>query len=152
VKLLIVGSGEEEDKIRSVLSKAFEEGMVHIQSGLPHEKLAEWYRAMDLFVMPSRYETMSNAILEAQACGVPFLASDIAGNRMIANGGGGWLFQHGSAQSLCAYFKRIVEDPDEMKARGAKGAEHVTKNHNWEASAERLESIFQRCIQMKGSA
>jgi len=152
VKLLIVGSGEEEDNIRTVLSKAFSEGMVHIQPGLPHEQLAEWYRAMDLFVMPSRYETMSNAILEAQACGVPFLASDIAGNRIIAKGGGGWLFQHGCAESLGAYLRRIIEDPGGMKARGVQGAEYVKKNRDWGASAERLESILERCIDMKGRA
>jgi glycosyltransferase involved in cell wall biosynthesis len=152
VKLLIIGSGEQENKIRAVLSKALGEGRVHIEPALAHEKLPEWYRAMDLFIMPSRYETMSSAILEAQACGVPFLASDIAGNRMIAKGGGGWLFQHESADSLCAWLKKIVEDPDEMRARGAKGAEHVRQNYNWEASAERLESIFQRCLDMKGRA
>jgi len=95
---------------------------------------------------------MSSAILEAQACGVPFLASDIAGNRMIAKGGGGWLFQHECPDSLCAWLKKIVEDPDEMRARGAKGAEHVRQNYDWEASAERLESIFQRCLDMKGRA
>jgi len=150
VKLLIVGSGEEEDKIRSVLSKAFGEGMAHIEPGLPHEKLAEWYRAMDLFVMPSRYETMSSAILEAQACGIPFLASDIAGNKIIANAGGGWLFQHASADSLCDSLKHILEDPREMQVRGAKGAEHVKQNYNWDSSAERLESIFQSCIKMMG--
>ena len=149
VKLLIVGSGEEENKIRALLSKAFGEGMVHIEHGLPHEKLAEWYRAMDLFVMPSRYETMSNAILEAQGCGVPFLASDIAGNRIIAKGGGGWLFQDGCAHSLSTCLKHIIENPGEMKARGAKGAEHVKQNYNWEASAERLESIFQSCLAIK---
>jgi len=150
VKLLIIGSGEEENKIRAVLAKPFGEGMVHIEPGLPHEKLAEWYRAMDLFVMPSRYETMSSAILEAQACGVPFLASDIAGNRIIAKGGGGWLFQHESIASLSASLRHILENASEMEARGAQGAIHVKKNHNWEASAERLESIFQRCIDPKG--
>jgi glycosyltransferase involved in cell wall biosynthesis len=151
-KLLIVGSGEEEDKIRTVLSKAFGEGMVHVQADLPHEKLTEWYRAMDLFVMPSRYETMSNAILEAQACGVPFLASDIAGNRIIAKGGGGWLFEHACADSLCAQLKAILNAPGEMKARGAKGAEHVKRNFNWQTSAERLEAIFQSCIDLNGRA
>jgi len=152
VKLLIVGSGEEEDKIRTVLSKAFGKGMVHIEPSLSHEKLAEWYRAMDLFVMPSRYETMSSAILEAQACAVPFLASDIAGNRIIAKGGGGWLFQYECADSLRTCLKRILQNPGEMIARGAKGAEHVKQNYNWGASAERLESIFRSCIAMKGRA
>jgi glycosyltransferase involved in cell wall biosynthesis len=152
VKLVIVGSGEEEKRVRAVLSKAFSEGRVHIEPALPHEKLVEWYRAMDLFVMPSRYETMSSAILEAQACGVPFLASDIAGNKMIAQAGGGWLFQHECANSLRTYLKDILENPGEMKVRGAKGSEYVRKNYDWGASAERLESIFQACIEMKGRA
>jgi glycosyltransferase involved in cell wall biosynthesis len=145
-KLLMVGCGEEEKKIRSVLSKAFADGVVHIEPGLPHEKLAEWYRAMDLFVMPSRYETMSNAILEAQACGIPFLASDIAGNKIIEKEGGGWLFQHGCANSLTICLKRILENPGEMKIRGRKGAEHVRQNYDWRFSAERLESIFRSCL------
>jgi glycosyltransferase involved in cell wall biosynthesis len=148
-KLLMVGSGEEEKKIRSVLSKAFGDGMVHLEPGLPHEELAEWYRAMDLFVMPSRYETMSNAILEAQGCGVPFLASDIAGNRIIAKGGGGWLFEHGCVDSLAACLKSILDDSVEMKTRGAKGMNHVSDNYSWERSAERLESIFNSCLVFK---
>jgi glycosyltransferase involved in cell wall biosynthesis len=152
VKLVIVGSGEEEKRLRAVLSKALAAGMVHIEPNLPHEKLVEWYRAMDLFVMPSRYETMSSAILEAQACGVPFLASDIAGNRMIEKAGGGWLFQHGCANSLRTCLKRILENPDAMKLRGIKGATHVKQNYNWHSSAERLESIFRSCMNMKGGA
>jgi glycosyltransferase involved in cell wall biosynthesis len=151
VKLVIVGSGEEENRIRAVLSKAFSEGRVHIEPALPHEKLVGWYRAMDLFVMPSRYETMSSAILEAQACGVPFLASDIAGNRMIAKAGGGWLFQHGCANSLSICLKRVLKDPREMKVRGTKGAIHVRQHYNWGASAERLESIFQSCMNIKST-
>jgi glycosyltransferase involved in cell wall biosynthesis len=135
VKLLLIGSGEEENKIRSVLSKEFGKGMVHIESDLPHERLAEWYRAMDLFVMPSRYETMSNALLEAQACGVPFLASDIAGNRIIAKAGGGWLFGANCADSLGKSLRDIM-------GNRILGAEHVRRHYSWGASAERLERIF----------
>jgi glycosyltransferase involved in cell wall biosynthesis len=142
VKLLLIGSGEEENKIRSVLSKEFGKGMVHIESDLPHERLAEWYRAMDLFVMPSRYETMSNALLEAQACGVPFLASDIAGNRIIAKAGGGWLFGANCADSLGKSLRDIMGNRHEMKSRGILGAEHVRRHYSWGASAERLERIF----------
>jgi len=146
VKLLIVGSGEEENRLRAVLGRAFDAGMVHIEPGLAHEKLNEWYRAMDILVMPSRYETMSNAILEAQGCGVPFLASDIAGNTIIAESGGGWLFQYGSVDSLAACLKNILENPSQMKTRGEKGLKHVRENYNWETSAQRLESIFKSCL------
>ena len=69
--------------IQTILKEEIDKGMVHLESDIPHQRLAEWYRTMDLFVMPSRYENFSNAILEASACGVPFLASDIGGNRIL---------------------------------------------------------------------
>ena len=142
IRLLIVGTGEEEGKIRSILAKQLARGMVHIESDVPHQRLADWYRAMDLFVMPSRYETMSNAILEALACEVPFLASGVGGNRIIARTGGGWLFQHECAKSLSTCLQHIIENRQEMKSRGTLGAEYVRKHYSWSASAERLESII----------
>ena len=57
---------------------------------------------MNVFVMPSRYENFSNAVLEALACGVPFLVSDVGGNRCLAEDEGGWHFTPGSADSLGA--------------------------------------------------
>ena len=94
-RLLVIGSGEEEGKLRTDLNAELMEGLVHIESDVPHELLADWYRAMDLFVMPSRYENYSNAVLEALACGVPFLVSDVGGNRRLAETEGGWLFAQG---------------------------------------------------------
>ena len=110
-RLLLVGSGEEEGKLRSRLHSELAEGTLHIESDVPHDLLAEWYRAMDLFVMPSRYENYSNAVLEALACGVPFLVSDVGGNRCLVETEGGWLFAQGSADSLAQTLHSIAENP-----------------------------------------
>jgi glycosyltransferase involved in cell wall biosynthesis len=141
-RLLIVGSGEEERHIRTVLAQEFARGAVHIEPGVNHAQLPAWYRAMDLMVMPSRYENHSNALLEAMACGIPFLTSDIGGNRKLSETGAGWLFEPESVPSLRACLHRIIGNRPELKTRGEVGSRSVRNHHTWAASAERLEAII----------
>jgi glycosyltransferase involved in cell wall biosynthesis len=141
-RLLIIGSGEEEGKIRSVLAQELAHGIVHIERDVNHEQLPEWYRAMDLLVMPSRYENFSNTVLEGMACGIPFLASDIGGNRIFAETGAGWLFDSESVASLTSRLRSINGHPSEMKARGTVGTRYARERYTWVASAECLEGII----------
>jgi glycosyltransferase involved in cell wall biosynthesis len=146
LRLLIIGSGEEEKKLRSGLNSELVEGIAHIEADVPHDILADWYRAMDLFVMPSRYENYSNAVLEAMACGIPFLASDIGGNRCLTNTGGGRFFCPGSADSLAQTISCIADNPCLAKSRGVLNGEKVRQTYSWETSAKRLEELFQLCL------
>jgi glycosyltransferase involved in cell wall biosynthesis len=146
-RLLIVGSGEEKGAICSTLSEEVARGIVHIEPAMPQEQLPSWYRAMDLMVMPSRYETMSNAVLEAMACGIPFVASNVGGNTMLGETGAGWLFDSGSASSLGARLIELLSNGSELKARGELGLKYVVKSRNWAATAERLERIICEVLQ-----
>jgi glycosyltransferase involved in cell wall biosynthesis len=149
VRLLIIGSGEEETKLRAKLVTEINKGVVHIELDISHESLAEWYRGMDLFVMPSRYENYSNAVLEALACGVPFLVSDIGGNRSLTKTHGGWFFRADSVDSLVHSLNFIVKDSSFAKVRGVIGREKVRQNHSWRTSAQRLEGIIRSCLKRK---
>jgi len=142
LRLLIVGSGTEETRMRGLLAKELAQGLVHIEGDVDHSRLAEWYRAIDLFLMPSRYENFSNAVLEAMACGIPFLASDVGGNKIFAKTGAGWLFQPDSVSSLCARLGTIAENPLEIKVRGEIAARYARDCYDWSVSAERLERII----------
>jgi glycosyltransferase involved in cell wall biosynthesis len=141
-RLLIVGTGEKETLIRTVLKDEIQHGRVYIEPDVTHDRLAEWYRAMDLFVMPSRYENFSNAIVESLACGIPFLASDVGGNKILAKAVGGNLFQNQSVPSLSLSLGQIARSSQGLKAQGLVGAEYVRKNYTWAASAECLEHIL----------
>jgi glycosyltransferase involved in cell wall biosynthesis len=92
--------------------------------------------------MPSRYENFSNALLEGMACGIPFLASDIGGNRILAQTGAGWLFESESTSSLVARLDEILKNSGELKARGKLAFEYVQNHHSWSKTAERLETII----------
>jgi len=141
-KLLIVGTGEEERNIRLDLTDEYRRQMVHIESDVTHAELPQWYRAMDVLVMPSRYENFSNALIEGMACGVPFIASNVGGNRILAETGAGWLFESESVSSLKSCLEKSLESALELEARGKIGFDYVKQHHSWAATAECLERIF----------
>jgi glycosyltransferase involved in cell wall biosynthesis len=142
IRLLIVGSGEEERNIRSDLSKELAAGIAHIEPDINHDRLGDWYRAMDVSVMPSRYENFSNVLLEGMGCGIPFLAADVGGNRIFAKTGAGWLFEPESVSSLATYLSKLLKNRSDLKARGRVGFDYVLNRYSWAATAERLEQIF----------
>jgi glycosyltransferase involved in cell wall biosynthesis len=148
-RFLIVGTGEADKQTRATLAAEIGRGVVHIEPGVEHERLPEWYRALDAIVIPSRYENFSNAILEAMACGVPCLASDIGGNRVLVGSGAGWLFAPNSISALKRCLLRVLECPAEIKARGRFGASLVRGRYSWTATAQRLESIISEYLGVK---
>ncbi len=78
VELVIVGEGE----LRADLERRAAGLPVQLPGPMPGGvAVADFLRGLDLFVMPSRYEGLPNAVLEAMACGVPVVATDVAGMR-----------------------------------------------------------------------
>ncbi len=73
--LLLVGEGGE----RAALERRARPlgDSIRFVGPVPHAALPDWYRAADLFVLPSRSEGMPNALLESLACGTPFVASAV---------------------------------------------------------------------------
>src|SRR5690606_41602517 len=90
-RLLMIGDGEEEKNLQSLLKREMQSGRVHLVGGLPQAVLPDWYRSMNLLIMPSRFETFSNAVLEWLACGVHCLASEVGGNLLSVETCRGWL-------------------------------------------------------------
>ena len=148
-RLLLVGSGEQDSSIRTLLAEEFANGSVHIERGVNHDELPDWYRAMDLFVMPSRYENHSNARFEAMACGVPFLASNVGGNRRLSETGAGVLFDTESITSLAGTLSRLIANRRELSTLAANSLRAVHDSNTWAVSAERLESILSSRLKVK---
>lgn len=83
VLLTVVGDGPE----RAVLERRAR-GLPVVFAGYKHEpsEIASFLRSIDVFVMPSRWEGLPNAMLEALACGTPVVATDVSGIAEAAEG------------------------------------------------------------------
>ena len=141
-RLLIIGSGSEEKSIRSVLAREFALGVVDHQPDVSHDQLPDWYRAMDFLVMPSRYENFSNTMLEALACGVPFLGSDVGGNKMLVELGAGRLFERESVGSLVNLLHDACDNRLKLRTQAQAVSLEIRNRYSWPRTAERLESII----------
>jgi glycosyltransferase involved in cell wall biosynthesis len=91
--LVIAGDGGEEKELRAMAGEPPLGTTVSFAGLAGSEELRRMLQGADLFIMPSLSEGMSNAVLEAMACGLPVAASDIPGNRdLVREGETGFLF------------------------------------------------------------
>ena len=85
-----------------------------------------FYQGMDLLVIPSHFEPMGMVAIEAMACGVPVLATDVPGlNEVVKHGVNGWTYPPESVADLIKAIEEVLNcNPDEVKAIIDRGLEH----------------------------
>ncbi|WP_458777073.1 glycosyltransferase family 4 protein [Desulforhopalus sp. 52FAK] len=103
----------------------------------------QYYRQADVFVLPSRHEGMSNALLEAQSWGIPCVVSDISANAaIIINGKNGLIFPVDNAHIMAQNILSILSDSG-LKATLGENARKIAEiKFNIERVAEKLVSVY----------
>jgi len=98
-ELLLIGSGPEEQMLRRLAEELGVAESVHFMG--ERRDIPELLQAMDVFVLPSIAEGISNTILEAMSCGLPVVATRVGGNvELVTSGVTGALFDPGHYDSL----------------------------------------------------
>jgi sugar transferase (PEP-CTERM/EpsH1 system associated) len=119
-RLLLVGDGPLRAQVAAVLA----EGGALDLGWLPgfRDDTAALYRAMDLFVLPSRREGISNTVLEAMASGLPVVATRVGGTpEVVVEGETGTLVPPGDPAALARALAAYADDPARRRAEGAAG-------------------------------
>ena len=78
-ELDLVGQGPQAEALRALVRRLGLEGVVGFRGPMPQDELADWYRAADVFVLPSRSEGVPNVLLETMACHTPYVATRVGG-------------------------------------------------------------------------
>jgi glycosyltransferase involved in cell wall biosynthesis len=142
-RLLILGSGPEEAALRHLANELAIASAALFSPSTPD--VVPWLRMLDIFVLPSVSEALSNALIEAMACGVCAVASRVGGNpELIGADERGWLFEAGDADQLGALLVRLAEDGASRHAKAATAQSWIASNMAIGGAAERMAQIYEK--------
>jgi glycosyltransferase involved in cell wall biosynthesis len=151
-KLLLVGDGPEA---ASMERRFMEEGLadrVVFAGRCRPEKVARWLRAADAFVLASHNEGLPNVVLEAMACGLPVVATDVGGTgEAVFEGVSGLLVPPRDVEALAEAMTRISEDPELAAGFGAAGRTRVERYFRWSACGRSWIDVYEKALRMSRS-
>ena len=141
-RLALVGDGP----YREELEKHFADTHTHFVGYLAGEELASAYASADVFVFPSRTETLGLVLLEAMAAGCPVVAANSGGiPDIVTNGENGFLFDPKDEQGAIAATKRIFDRGAERELM-RRNARIEAEKWGWNASTRQLQHFYNEVL------
>lgn len=139
LRLVMVGKGPLQGEVQAAAAGADLANRVHLTGPLPAAKVAEWMQAADVFCMTSRNEGLPNVILEAQACGLPVVATAVGSiPELVDERWKGGLAKSEDVDGWVTEASRVLLEPMEKLRIAALGA-----TRTWETAANRYFEVLQ---------
>jgi sugar transferase (PEP-CTERM/EpsH1 system associated) len=149
LRLVMIGDGVLRPQVIELLSQA---GLADI-SWLPgaRDDIPDLLRSMDIFVLPSLAEGISNTILEAMATGLPVIATDVGGNpELVVDGVTGYLVPRSDPDAMTDAMARYLENPELMLHHGQAGRERVMRHFSIQQMVTRYIELYDELLETKG--
>lgn len=144
VELAIVGGGDLLEETKRLAASCSARDRIHLPGFDRPEKWLAW---ADCFVLPSRREGLSNALLEAMAAGLPCIANDIPPNREVLDGGNaGVLVPVEDCDALEAAMRRMIEDGEMARRIAMEAKERVERCYTIKAVADRYARLYESLL------
>jgi glycosyltransferase involved in cell wall biosynthesis len=145
LKLMIVGNGPQRTELEARAGKLgilpqcmFEPDTADVTSRL---------RAIDIFVLPSLTEALSNSLMEAMACQCCPIASGVGGNpELVTDGHTGLLFRAGHAADLAGKLRILIEQESLRQSFAAAAAASIRDRFSVQIAAARMGEIYEKYL------
>ena len=141
LRLVLIGDGELRPQAQSRLDQAD----LSEQAWLPgsRDDVNSLMNCMDIFVLPSRNEGISNTILEAMATGLPVVATRVGGNpELVVEGETGILVSAADATEMMQALSIYVENEEKRRSDGKSARELIAKRFRIEHMVENYISVY----------
>ncbi|QLH81220.1 glycosyltransferase [Halosimplex pelagicum] len=147
VAVWVVGHGERRERIRELVRRRGLGDRIEFLGVV--DDVSEYMRAADGYVLPSRWEGFPIVLLEAQASGLPVVATAVGGvPELVSDGETGFLVPSDDPGALADRLDAVsTMNPEERAAMSAAGRERVTREFSIEAIADRWEAVYRSLVE-----
>lgn len=145
LRLILLGDGSQHDQLVTILEEGQIQDRVFLGGRVPNQDLLSFYGAADVYLTPSHVDGSSVSLMEAMACGLPSIASDIPANaEWIAEGQTGWLFPDGDSFALS---QLLLQFPSfDLSAVGKRSRKYAEKRADWQRNKQLLFLCWEQAL------
>ena len=141
--------GEREDVLKQAGVTEEDAKSIVFTNAVTNAELRALYHAADLFVYPTKGDTLPLVILEAMACGLPIVSTTVGGIPFMVEPEQGILVPPEDASAVAKAVNLLLADPQRRRAMGESGARNVRSRFRWSLAAERAVEGYEAILEGK---
>lgn len=146
VSLMLLGGGSQASMLRQIFIHGGVDDRVTYPGYVPNRELPRYYQMADLYISPSHVDGSSVSLMEALACGLPCLVSDIPANKeWVRDGQNGWLFRDNNHHELAEKILAAIEQRASLPKLAETARATAQEKANWPKNAQTLLETYERC-------
>ena len=145
----IIGSGEDEDIIHEMCVRKKIINKVKFFGRIKHEQIPKYIHKFSVAVFPTiGYESFGVSAVEAAACGIPLIVSNLGGlPEIVQDGVNGYTIHPGNSKCLFEKILFLYQNPEVAKSMGLKGREYVLEKYVWEKNAQIMLDSYRELLE-----
>ncbi|MCR9186191.1 MAG: TIGR03088 family PEP-CTERM/XrtA system glycosyltransferase [Halieaceae bacterium] len=146
LRCILVGDGPERSALQKLLVELGLQSCVWMAGD--RDDIPELLACMDVFVLPSLGEGISNTVLEAMATGLPVVATRVGGNpELVEHGVNGLLVPVGDAAALAEALQGLADDPVKCKQMGNAAVQRIQRDFDWERTVYSYLQVYDKLLE-----
>ena len=150
IKFLVLGEGPLTENFKLRVDKFIKSGEVKFVGAVPHENIKDYLSAADIYVSTSFSDGASASLLEAMACSLAPVVTEIDGNKeWIKEGVNGLLVPVANSKSIAEKILLLASDHKLQKTLQVEAEETVRTRVNWHKNIDELTKIIDKMIHQK---
>lgn len=161
VKFAVVGTGPDEEKLKSLVEQLQLWQRVHFFGFVPHEEIPKYLKACDIYIRPSRSEGFGASFVEAMAAELPVVATQEGGiadflfdeKRNTDKQPTGWAVDKDSPESIAKAVTDILSRPEKVRDIVANAKKMAVEKYDWDVIAKQMrQKVFAKLFKEDGVA
>jgi glycosyltransferase involved in cell wall biosynthesis len=149
VSLMLLAGGSQGALIRDILLSGGVMDRVTFPGFIRNDDLPRFYHTADLYISASHVDGSSVSLMEALACGLPCVVSDIPANReWVTDGVNGWIFPDGDADALAKIISNAMENREQLKEIAGNARKTAEEKADWKRNVGTLLEAYERAYHL----